>query len=169
MLWIITQRRLVRELHKKRWKSDDGFGSWESKYNGVSPESLSTKFYDEFVRYKVLNKKWAQIILWFIKLFHKEYLLDYIPKTEYVLKSCFTEKYIEMDDGFIVLTPKGDKLIKWYYYWKILFNNAYIKAVIICALTVWVTNYITHNIINSVSNAVQYNQNDQTKLPQSSQ
>jgi hypothetical protein len=153
MIRFVTKRNLLKELHKTRWDVGKNFGSWQNRYHGIPEKELSLELYKKMVTEK-MEKKSTRMILWLMRKFKKDYLDWYMPKIEDVLKDCLEEKDLRKDGGYLQLTAKGKSMIKWYYYPGIFFNNPYTKAIIIGIIMIFVTNYITQNIINKVSSAV---------------
>ena len=156
MIWRITKRAVLKELHRVRWRqmTDHTATDFEKRYNGVpsSEVSLAQLFFNEMSR---TMKKWYASLI--SKLLDKNYIVNYHPKIIQVIKILKEEEYLREVGRRFALTGKGEVLIKWWYPWKLIFGNAYVKAIIISAITVFVTSYITNNIIKRVTDAAIYN------------
>ena len=163
MIWRITKRAVLKELHRVRWRqmTDHTATDFEKRYNGVpsSEVSLAQLFFNEMSR---TMKKWYASLI--SKLLDKNYIVNYHPKIIQVISILKEEKYLREVNGRFALTGKGETLIKWWYPWKLFFGNAYVKAIIISAITVFVTSYITNNIIKRVTDAVIYNITNVTNI-----
>lgn len=150
MLWYITKRRVVKELNKIRWqKPSKNQFSIEEAYWRKDRGVLRNDFEG------IINQgEFPYPKGWILKLycfFRPEYFRTFNAKFSSILNECIHDGYIRPEniscEERLVVTGKGEKLISFFYYLRAFFENAYIKAIIIAVITLFVTWYITNNIL----------------------
>jgi len=163
MMWIITKRAVLKKLHKMRW-TDLGINArqsdFERHYYGVSSKDINLQLFNKIAD-EIKNKPHVNFLLSVlggIIPYHKKYIENSIPRINQVITILEDEKYLKKDKGNYILTGKGEDMIKWYYWPRKIFTNHIVEAVLIGIIMIFVTAYITNNIINKVSTAVISNQ-----------
>ena len=159
MIWVITKRQIVYRLHKKRWQKGLFWAdSLDRQNRGIQEDEFKKNlFADEFGGkgiFYYLKKLYVKIRPHYLKSFNQE-IGD-------VIDQCIEDDYLKRVNGTnglstpdrLIVKSRGRDFIRWFYFPKVFFANAYVKAVLISILVLFVTNYITENIINKVSNKI---------------
>ncbi|MFM2357651.1 MAG: hypothetical protein RJA61_388 [Candidatus Parcubacteria bacterium] len=145
MILFITQRKVVKRLHKLRWL-DQGFFIYNlTRFKGGIPQDkfISILFADEFC----YSNKVSRFLKWLLKKIRPQYLKTFHSKIEYAIELCIGNGYIKpptTSEKHLVVTGKGLEFVSPVYYWKHFYNNPHIQQLIswvIPIISIWVLSH----------------------------
>ena len=131
MIWFLTKRQIVHNFHNRRWeKGLFWMDRRDRQTKGVSRKEFTGTLFIEESQYDGRIVHFLKSI--YKKLKGKEYVDSFSTKVEDIIDQCIEEGYLKIKTtDCLVVTSKGRDLIRWYYFLKVLFGNAYVKTILI--------------------------------------
>lgn len=127
MLLRLSQRNVVREIHKIIWKSEDP-NAQRYQWHGI----LEHELLDLFIRTQYWRvKRLEKFLLWAIDLFDKQFDKIYTAKVKGLIQDSIIDGYLEKDErGNIRVRAKGDAFIsKWWWVKEFTHNPLILKLI----------------------------------------
>lgn len=151
MIWIITKRRILKEIHKKRWYGGISGAvltqtDFERYNNGVPSNNLETSFFNDLSK-TIINKRVPDHLLKILGLiipYYKDYIKKFIPRIKHKFNILKEENYLKEENGYFILTGKGEDLISLFYYFRLILNHPLVIEIvkvikwIIIGLITWI-------------------------------
>ena len=109
---FISPRAIVKEIDKMTWGSEN---IWYKSHGGIPLKKIEERFLFKF--FLPLNNIRKSLLVFLItKTIDKNFISNFPWKVKEVVKDCVKEEYIENNNGYLRILPKGKKLIsRWYY------------------------------------------------------
>ena len=165
--WLINRLyHLIRKRDGKVWLKESDLCAW------IGGTNLETELaFDNAGNFSINKASWfyRQFLRW---LYDSKNYDDLYQQIRNVVHECedkeWIKKHIDGGTTFINLDTTGRERYPVTSLIGLVFGNSYIKTIILGIIMIFLTNYITNNIINSVNrNSVQ--KTSQTELRSISQ
>jgi len=152
MIWVMSERRVLKKLNKmtrfvpKRKEEKGVYKSsnysdyirWNKGIEEV--EFMGTLFNEEFGHKGFLSRWFKSLYVRFrpsyLQLFHADL-------KRIIGNSLFINRNKDQSGFYLTVNSGGKKLISWTHYPKLFLNNVYVKAIIIAAVSLITTYFIS--------------------------
>lgn len=139
ILWI-TKRRVVSEIYKTIWRGNNP----DYKIRGFPLQEIDSVF---FGRHIVEDKGFQRFVFPMVRLINKNYIRDFAPKIEDIIKDCIEEKYIENKNGLLRIAPKGKNLISIWHNISETLKHPFILEIVKYGLGLGIPAYTIYKVI----------------------